>query len=184
MSRSWRVWLGIGLVVAAGLAGVRVTLPGRGLPAAPFRADVLPRAPREGQEASVRIERSRAVAAAPSDIYIVGIRKWPSRWTYLTPGGRWVDRSTPYRLALAPAGLDPVTAAWRETGPAGEMTVVVVFVTPGEEIGNRRTWLFQPLVQTVRVRGATSPTHAPLVLGALGVATLGAVLLVQRSRPR
>lgn len=179
MSKARAPVYGLTLILAVGvLAGT-----GWALPPAPFNFQVSPSTWPEGGRAAIRVEALGQTgmdkAGEPFDIYIVRIPGWPSPYMYLTPTGVWSPTPTPYRASVSVSAFTGVVAEWREPGPAGEIYVAVGFVRASAEFLNRSNWVFQPLFTTVRVRAPWgSRSRAALVLGALGLVTLAAVVLV------
>lgn len=161
------------------------------LPPSPFVLDLTPAAPAAGSEAVVRLDRAGAgpETAAMFDIYLVRVPSGPPFLRYFWPTGVWSEAPAPWARRVFLPRFAPLRAHWREEGPAGWISLLVVFPRSGADPGDRVNWVFQPLLRRVRVR-AEAPLGwraalAPFV--PLGLATLAAsvaVMLFPRSRGR
>jgi hypothetical protein len=155
------------------------------LPAAPVRVSVEPSTLTSGDEARIRVEARDAAAARRSgayfDIHLIRIPSGPPFLRYLWPTGVWSQTPAPYQRNALLSGLNPLTAAWREEGTPGWISVLVVFASPGADPGDRARWVFQPVMRRLMVRPAPGDTPAaatPIPLGWLATATAGATALV------
>ena len=127
---------------------------------------------------------SKEVAEEPFDIYLYQVHWGRIEVRYLTPTGVWSKTPTAYRSAVSRSDLTPTVAAWREEGPIGWLTLVVLFrgasADPRGDPRRREDWIFQPIITKVRVEPAETVSwrHATDVMGPLGLLTLAACVIV------
>lgn len=168
------------LVVAVWPAATEATLP-----PAPFELRATPSPWQEGRQARIRVDLlkqgSNTIARELFDIYIVRIPGAPSphAYLYLSPTALWTSEPTAYRRATSFSAVAPLVAEWREPGPPGDLYVLVAFVRASADFLNRRNWVFQPLLTIASVRVPWGNLgRAVVILGALGIVTVAAVVLV------
>jgi hypothetical protein len=170
------------------LFGARVGDCAGALPAAPFELRVVPADVREGDQVSVRLDPvwqgSRSSPEEPFDIYLYGVHWGRPEVRYLTPTGVWSKAPTAYWSSVSRSDLPPTVAAWRQEGPIGWLTLVVLFrrasADPRGDPRRREDWIFQPILTKVRVAPAETVSwrHAADVVGTLALLTLAACVLV------
>jgi len=169
------------MATIAVLAAMTPALAGS-LPEAPLSVAV-PTTLHEGHDATVTFEASDSLrGGVPFDVYVIRIPSRQPVRRYLSSTGIWTLEPTPwlrYRSATTPTSQP---ATWREEGPAGFITLVVVFVRAGGSPGDRSEWLFRPVLGRVSVRPAAT-TGSGLFASALGVVTLATCALVLFGMP-
>ncbi len=147
------------------------------LPEAPLNVAV-PATLHEGRDAAVTFEASDSVrGGVPFDVYVIRIPSRQPVLRYLSSTGIWTLEPTPWlrhRSATAPTSQ---LGTWREDGPAGFVTLLVVFVRAGASPGDRSEWLFRPVLGRVSVRPAAT-AGSGLFASALGVVTVATCALV------
>jgi len=149
------------------------------LPEAPLSVAV-PATLHEGRDAAVTFEASDSLrGGAPFDVYVIRIPSRQPVLRYLSSTGIWTLEPTPWlrhRTATTPTSQE---ATWREDGPAGFMTLLVVFVRAGASPSDRSEWMFRPVLGRVSVRPAATPAAGRgLFASALGAVTVAACALV------
>lgn len=157
------------------------------LPAPPFELAVAPSPLRVGERGVLRLAADGGGPAAATDrvdIYVVRFVGRAPVNQFLTPAGTWSPALAPYRQGVAASAFAPALAEWQESGPAGWISVVVVFVKTSANPLHRENWRFRPLMTRVRVRPppAGSAFGTVSVLGPLGLLTLAACAAVVRYR--
>lgn len=169
------------------LAAVLAALPGiavadTGLPRAPFSVQLTPSVLQAGAEASLRIEAREGLPADGTlfDVYLVRIPSGPPLFRYLWPTGAWSQTPAPYQRNVFLPRFTPLSAGWREEGPAGWISVLVVFPHSGADPNDRVSWVYQPVMRRVRIRAASQESWRGTAqrLGPLAVAALVACALV------
>lgn len=168
------------LLLTLGLP-VRSEAAGGSLPPAPFTVAVSASTIEVGAPASVRVGAlaGQAPVAGPVDVYVVRLPGGPPVPRYLTPTGTWSTQPVPFGAGALPSRSAPLVATWREDGPPGWITLLVLFVSPGAEPVHRPAWVFQPVLTRIRIATAPAPLWPPPRDLALSVgATALAVLLV------
>jgi hypothetical protein len=169
------------------LAAVLGALPGiavadTGLARAPFSVQLTPSVLQEGAEASLRIEAREGMPADGTlfDIYVARIPSGPPLFRYLWPTGAWSQSPAPYQQNVFLPRFTPLSAGWREEGPAGWISVLVIFPHTGADPNDRASWVYQPVMRRVRIRAASQEgwRDAAWRLGPLAVAALVACALV------
>ncbi|MBI4591411.1 MAG: hypothetical protein HY725_21495 [Candidatus Rokubacteria bacterium] len=171
-----------GLVLAL-IVGMPVRAGEAALPPAPFELRTSPSTVLEGGrftiEVAPREQEGKAVGEHPFDIYISLLRDAASSWIYLMPSGAWSATPMVYQKQVTGAGLTRFGATFEGVGPIGWYRVRVQFIKASAESPSRKTYVFQPLLATVRIRPSTGNwTRAMMALGPLGLLTLGACVLV------
>jgi hypothetical protein len=172
------------LLAAAALANEACAADAAPRPA-PVTVTVTPATWTEGEPASLALAPSPASAAPElGDVYVVRVPPGLVVRRYLTPADVWGRTPVPYQRGVALPST--IRAAWTEEGPLGWSFVIVSFVRPGADPRQRANWLWRPVILTVRSRGAPSAVGASAVpiLGALGVVTVVAAVVVCRARGR
>lgn len=165
------------------LAALVLGAPGQAiaaLPPAPFEVDVVPGALVVGAPGAVRLVPRPAdgTAATAVDVYVVRLPGGPPVPRYLDRAGGWSARMAPYATEVVASGGAPVDAAWREAGPAGWITVLVLFLRPGAEPSHRPAWVYAPVLTRVRVRDRPGPRWPPPPWFALAGVATGAAAVV------
>src|SRR5262249_30068320 len=153
----------------------------------PARAASLPEAPlsvavpttlHEGRDATVTFEASDSLRGGdPFDVYVIRIPSRQPVRRYLSSTGIWTLEPTPWLRHPSATAPTSQLATWREDGPAGFVTLLVVFVRAGASPSDRSEWLFRPVLGRVSVRPAAT-TGSGLFASALGVLTLATCALV------
>jgi hypothetical protein len=174
----------LGLIVL--LAGCQPLDRAR-LPGAPFELDVTPASVVEGGSFTLALVPTGAgdAGAGLVDLYVSFVRDASRVGGYLDPSGRWTADRVRYQQ-LDPGRPTPVVITFRGVRPFGQYSFRAQFVRPGTS-PSRKHYLFAPLVVAVGIRPAPAPgDRNTLELGALGILTAGAVVLVSvlpRIRP-
>ena len=155
------------------------------LPEAPLSV-VLPSTLSEGRDAIVTVEpRESAGGGVTFDVYVIRIPSRQPVLKYFSSMGIWTLEPAPWQRHRGVTALTSQAATWREDGPAGFVTLLVVFVRAGAGPSERSVWLFEPVLGRVSVRpAATMGSGAALFAGALGLVTLAAGALVVLGVPR
>jgi hypothetical protein len=167
--------LGIATLFVA-LGAARAPAAGAGLPPAPFTLEA--RGVRIGDTEAARLI-PRAGAPAAMDVFLVRIPSGPPALTYFVPDTGW--SSTPAAMHRGAPDGGPLVARWRETGPAGFISLVAIFTRPGGAPVARQDWVYQPLVARVRIASApASRRETARRLGALGAATAAGLAVLAR----
>lgn len=176
----------VALLVLIPLVGVGARDSEGALPVAPFELRVFPADLREGGQLTVRLDSAggKDVPETPFDIYLYQVHWGRIEVRYLTPGGVWSKTPTSFRSAVSRSALSPTVAAWRQEGPIGWLTLVVLFrgasADPRGDPRRREDWIFQPIITKVRVEPAETVSwrHAADMVGTLALLTLAACVLV------
>jgi hypothetical protein len=168
--------LALTLVATTAALGAMTPALAASLPEAPLNVAV-PATLHEGRVAGVTFEASDSLRdSGPFDVYVIRIPSRQPVLRYLSSTGIWTLEPTPWlRHRSAPATSQ--LATWREEGPAGFVTLLVVFVRAGASPGDRSEWLFRPVLGRVSVRPA-STAGSSLFASALGVVTVATCALV------
>lgn len=148
---------------------------------APFAIKVSPSVPREDGRATVRID-ARDAGGPPGtnpifDIYVVRVPSGPPFFKYLEPSGHWTQTPAAYqRNAFLPRFV-PLSAEWREEGPTGWMSLLLVFPRAGGDPSDRATWVFQPVLKRIRIapRGGHQWSAGLTWMAALTIVAVGLV---------
>src|SRR5438876_8172237 len=153
------------------------------LPEAPLNVGV-PSTLHEGRDAAVTFEASDLPrGGVPFDVYVIRIPSRQPVLRYLSSTGMWTREPTPWQRHRSVATPTSQIASWREDGPAGFITLLVVFVRPGASPGDRNEWLFRPVIGRVSVRPAAAAGRG-VFAGVLGLVTLATCALVLQVRVR
>jgi len=139
----------------------------------------------EGREAVVAFDaRDAARAGIPFDVYVIRIPSRQPVLRYLTSTGTWTVAPTPWQRHRGVTAPTSQMAAWREEGPPGFVTLLVVFVRAGADPSDRSEWLFRPALGRVSVRPTTTTgTGHGVFAAALGLVTAATCALVVVMRP-
>lgn len=153
------------------------------LPAAPFDLEASASEVTEGGSFTLTLiprgQENGNVGEEPYSIYVYFLKDASTAGGYLTPSGEWVAKETVYRRLPARTRVPPLAARFDRVGPVGSYTFVVQFVKASASAASRKNYRFQPLLTTVRIRPPVgSRFQAVIVLGSLGLLTLGAWVLV------
>lgn len=161
--------------------------------ATPALATTLPEAPlsvaipstlHEGRDAAVTLEAHDSLRGGlPFDVYVIRIPSRQPVLRYLSSTGIWTLEPTPWLRHRSVTAPTSQVATWREHGPAGFVTLLVVFVSAGASPSDRSEWLFQPVLGRVSVRPAAI-AGASVFAGALGLVTVATCALVVVGVPR
>jgi hypothetical protein len=149
------------------------------LPGAPFELEVTPASVVEGGSFTLALVPTGAgePGAGPVDLYVSFVRDASRVGGYLDPSGRWTADRVRYQR-LDPAQPAPVVITFRGVRPFGQYSFRAQFVRP-ETSPSRKHYVFAPLVVAVGISPAPAPgDRNALVLGALGILSAGAVVLV------
>jgi len=165
------------LVAMTGLLATMTPALAASLPEAPLRVAV-PMTLREGRDAAVTFEASDSLrGGVPFDVYVIRIPSRQPVRRYLSSTGIWTLEPTPWLRHQSATAPTSQPATWREEGPAGFVTLLVVFVRTGASPSDRSEWLFQPVLGRASVRPAAT-TGNGLFASALGIVTLATCTLV------
>lgn len=171
LMRRPRGMVAVALALLATASGAEAALP-----APPFELSVAPKVV-SGNDVAVTL-RPRAHATGRWDLYVVWL--YTERAAFLGADGAWRPRPLPFR-ARAAAG-EAATVTWKNAGPGGEATLALLTVEPGGDPLERLDWRFRPSLATVRIAAPAAPRSLPYgTLAALGLATLGAMVVVLHS---
>ncbi len=140
----------------------------------------------EGRDAAVVLEpRDSRRGGMPFDVYVIRIPSRQPVLRYLSSTGIWTLEPTPWQRHRGVTAPTSQLATWREDGPAGFVTLLVVFVRAGANPSERSEWLFQSVLGRVSVRpAATAGAGAGIFAGALGLVTVAMCAVVVLLRPR
>jgi len=173
------------LVLTLFLIGLGPMVGEAGLPPAPIQIRVSPSTLQEGERAVIRVkalpDRSTPLAMRTGlDLYVIRIPGGPPVAHFLTATGEWSRTPIAYRQAVTLSSL-PIATEWREAGPAGWATVIVLAVHTSKNPSRREHWAYQPIVRQVRVRAA-GPIGClecvELLLPIGGIALLASVIVL------
>ncbi len=153
------------------------------LPEAPLSITI-PSTLHEGRDAAVTLEaHDSARGGVPFDVYVIRIPSRQPVLRYLTSTGIWTLEPTPWQRHRSVTAPTSQVATWREDGPAGFVTLLVVFVRAGASPGDRGEWVSRPVLGRVSVRPAAT-AGGGIFAGALGLVTLATCALVVLGLPR
>ena len=119
----------LALLLALALAP-RSEAAGGSLPAAPFTVEVSATTIEVGGPASVSVGAlaGQASVAGPVDVYVVRLPGGPPVPRYLTTTGTWSTQPLPFGAGALPSRATPLVATWREDGPPGWVTLLVLIL--------------------------------------------------------
>jgi hypothetical protein len=153
------------------------------LPQAPLDVG-LPSTLYENRDAAVTFETFDSLrGGVPFDVYVIRIPPRQPVLRYLSSTGIWTLVPTPWLRYPNVTTSTSQVATWREDGPAGFVTLLVVFVRAGASPSDRGAWLFRPVLGRVSVRPAAA-AGGRVFAGALGVVTVATCALVLLGAPR
>ena len=165
------------------------------LMATPALATTLPEAPlsvampstvTEGRDVAVTLEpRDSTHGGLPFDVYVIRIPSRQPVLRYFSSTGIWTLEPTPWQRHRGVTAPTSQVATWREEGPDGFATLLVVFVRAGASPSERSEWLFQPVLGRLTIRPVTAiDAGAGVFAGALGLVTVAMCALVVLGLPR
>ncbi len=110
----------------------------------------------------------------PLDVYVSVVRDGARGWLFLAPTGAFAG--TPAAYVRETSGR-PFLVTLQGVGPGGWYLFRVQFVRASAEQPTRKQYVFQPLLATVWVEPRGDGDSGATILGALGLLTLGALVL-------
>ncbi|MBI3826703.1 MAG: hypothetical protein HY294_11950 [Candidatus Rokubacteria bacterium] len=186
MSRIQRVVI-LASLVLQGAAGRPALAADRPLGPAPFVVTVSPGTWTEGAPVAIALEpQAGRLSRERADVYLIRVPPGLVVRRYLAPTNTWAVR-IPVAYGRDVALPSALHASWREEGPLGWSTILIIFVPPGADPHQRANWLWRPII--VKSLSRVTPTAAwpagLTLLAPLGLASAVAVgLVVRAGRPR
>lgn len=169
----------VGLTVIAGLAGCQPAAERR-LEPPPLELRATPSSVVEGGSFTLSLTANPGAAPSatgPLDIFVSFVRDAGRHWGYLDPARGWTADKRRHRRIDDVRGA-PFSVRFDRVGPVGRYTFRVQFVRP-DTAPSRKHYVYQPALVTLRIRPSAPDTgRMVLVLGGLGLLTLGAAALV------